>query len=215
MSDNYHQAVMGGTGANHIMLGSGDAIWFSDGAGAPEVPPNYPVNPTDPGTPVPGHASALTEVENPNPMPETNNFYTQDGYGGGSDPRLRLPLMPITGAVLTSIAPTPRSRRRRSHQLSRRAEAQHQAQLRDRATTISSTTTIPDISATAATLTRIPIPVITSLRSRLRMCATSATSFRSNKSPGRTSGINSIAISKIPMIEPGRRILQHLQLGAV
>ena len=24
MSDNYHQAAMGGTGANHVMLGSGD-----------------------------------------------------------------------------------------------------------------------------------------------------------------------------------------------
>ena len=35
MSDNYHQAVHGGTGANHIMLGSGDAIWFSDGKGNP------------------------------------------------------------------------------------------------------------------------------------------------------------------------------------
>jgi phospholipase C len=30
MSDNFHQSVMGGTGANHIMLGFGDAIWFSD-----------------------------------------------------------------------------------------------------------------------------------------------------------------------------------------
>ena len=39
MSDNYHQAVMGGTGANHIMLGYGDAIWFSDGNGHPAVPP--------------------------------------------------------------------------------------------------------------------------------------------------------------------------------
>src|SRR5208282_3333381 len=34
MSDNYHQAVSGGTGANHIMLGTGDAIWFSDGNGS-------------------------------------------------------------------------------------------------------------------------------------------------------------------------------------
>lgn len=39
MSDNYHQAVMGGTGANHIMLGTGDAIWFSDGQGRPAMPP--------------------------------------------------------------------------------------------------------------------------------------------------------------------------------
>ena len=40
MSDNFHQSVNGGTGANHIMFGHADAIWFSNGAGAPEVPPN-------------------------------------------------------------------------------------------------------------------------------------------------------------------------------
>jgi phospholipase C len=40
MSDNYHQAVNGGTGANHIVLGTGDAIWFSDGAGNPLPPPD-------------------------------------------------------------------------------------------------------------------------------------------------------------------------------
>ena len=27
MSDNFHQSVMGGTGANHIMLGSGDVFF--------------------------------------------------------------------------------------------------------------------------------------------------------------------------------------------
>jgi phospholipase C len=84
MSDNYHQAVQGGTGANHIMLGTGDAIWYSDGNGNAEVPPNNPVNPTDPGTPVIGHTRALSEIENPNPQPSTNNYYTQDGYGGGT-----------------------------------------------------------------------------------------------------------------------------------
>jgi phospholipase C len=83
MSDNYHQAVKGGTGANHIMLGTGDAIWFSDGNGNSAVPPNNPVNPNLPGTP-PNGISALSEIENPNPQPSTNNFYTQDGYGGGS-----------------------------------------------------------------------------------------------------------------------------------
>ena len=84
MSDNYHQAVLGGTGANHIMLGSGDAIFFSNAAGDPAVPPNDPVDPAMPGTPLPGFSSALSEIENPNPQPGTNNFYTQDGYGGGS-----------------------------------------------------------------------------------------------------------------------------------
>ncbi|MCU1313655.1 MAG: phosphoesterase, partial [Acidobacteriaceae bacterium] len=40
MSDNFHQSVMGGTGANHIMLGFGDAIWFSDANGNPATPPH-------------------------------------------------------------------------------------------------------------------------------------------------------------------------------
>src|SRR6202167_2955584 len=40
MSDNFHQSVDGGTGANHIMLGHGDAIWFSDGNGNAMVPPH-------------------------------------------------------------------------------------------------------------------------------------------------------------------------------
>ena len=49
MSDNYHQAVLGGTGANHIMLGTGDAIFFSDVAHNPATPPNNPVDPTNAG----------------------------------------------------------------------------------------------------------------------------------------------------------------------
>ena len=84
MSDNFHQSVWGGTGANHIMLGYGDLIWFSDGNGNAAVPPNNPVDPANPGTPLPGHSSALSEIENPNPQPGTNNYYIQDGYGGGS-----------------------------------------------------------------------------------------------------------------------------------
>jgi phospholipase C len=58
MSDNYHQAVMGGTGANHIMMGTGDAIFWSDGQGAPTVPPSH--------------------IANPNPLPGTDDVYTVD-----------------------------------------------------------------------------------------------------------------------------------------
>ena len=64
-SDNYHQAVMGGTGANHIALGTGDAARYQDGSGR-SVPP--PAN----------------QVENPNPKPGTDNSFTQDGYSAGS-----------------------------------------------------------------------------------------------------------------------------------
>jgi len=80
MSDNYHQAVKGGTGANHIMLGTGDAIWFSDGAGNPQTPPHNQFA-TNAG---PANAGIVDEIENPNPQPGTNNYYTEDGYGGGS-----------------------------------------------------------------------------------------------------------------------------------
>jgi phospholipase C len=65
ISDNFHQSVMGGTGANHIMFGFGDAIYYTNTKGAPAVPP-------------------VNQVENPNPQPSTNDFYDQDGYGGGS-----------------------------------------------------------------------------------------------------------------------------------
>ena len=38
MSDNFHQSVNGGTGANHIMLGHADMIWFNN-IGKPAAPP--------------------------------------------------------------------------------------------------------------------------------------------------------------------------------
>jgi len=65
ISDNMHQGVMGGTGANHIMLGYADAMWYSDGKGNPATPP-------------------YNQIENPDPEPGTNNWYSNDGYSGGS-----------------------------------------------------------------------------------------------------------------------------------
>jgi phospholipase C len=79
MSDNFHQSVMGGTGANHVMLGSGDAIWFSDGNGNAATPLHNELVAAN--TP---NAGVVDEIENPNPQPGTNNWYTQDGYGSGS-----------------------------------------------------------------------------------------------------------------------------------
>ncbi|MDE2051644.1 MAG: hypothetical protein KGJ72_11560 [Gammaproteobacteria bacterium] len=65
VSDNYHQAVMGGTGANHLAIGYGTTIYYADANGNPATPP-------------------ANQIENPDPQPGTNNFYSQDGYGGGS-----------------------------------------------------------------------------------------------------------------------------------
>jgi phospholipase C len=79
MSDNFHQSVLGGTGANHIMLGHGDMIYFTDGNGHATQPPHN--TEVDAGTP---NGGIVDEVENPNPAPDTNNWYAEDGYGGGS-----------------------------------------------------------------------------------------------------------------------------------
>src|SRR3984885_7694590 len=79
MSDNFHQSVNGGTGANHIMLGHADMIWFSDGKGHAIAPPHN--TKVAAGT---ANAGIVDEIENPNPAPKTNNWYTEDGYGGGS-----------------------------------------------------------------------------------------------------------------------------------
>jgi phospholipase C len=64
MSDNFHQSFMGGTGANHVMLGTGDAIFWSDGNGNPTMPPSH--------------------IANPDPLPDTNNVYTVDLFFDGN-----------------------------------------------------------------------------------------------------------------------------------
>lgn len=79
MSDNFHQAVMGGTGTNHGAIGTGDTIWFSDGGGQAATPPHHQL--VAAGT---VNAGVVDEVENPTAAPDTNNWYTEDGYGGGS-----------------------------------------------------------------------------------------------------------------------------------
>jgi phospholipase C len=79
MSDNFHQSVQGGTGANHIMLGHGDAIWFSDGKGNAKTPPHN--QEVAKGT---ANAGVVDEVEDPDPQSGTNNWYKEDGYGAGS-----------------------------------------------------------------------------------------------------------------------------------
>lgn len=65
ISDNYHQSIMGGTGANHIALGTGDVAYYTNDQGQPAVPPR-------------------NQIENPDPKPGSNNNYKQDGYSGGS-----------------------------------------------------------------------------------------------------------------------------------
>ncbi len=88
ISDNYHQSVMGGTGANHIMIGTGDAAFFSDGHGHPLVPPG-------------------NQIENPNAKPGTNNNFTQDGYAGGSYSNCSDHSQPGVGPILDYLHTLP------------------------------------------------------------------------------------------------------------
>jgi len=64
LSDNFHQAIMGGTGANFFAIATGDvAVYSQDGQLA--TPP-------------------INQIENPDPASGTDNFYAHDGYSGGS-----------------------------------------------------------------------------------------------------------------------------------
>ncbi|MGA7800784.1 MAG: alkaline phosphatase family protein [Gammaproteobacteria bacterium] len=64
ISDNYHQEVMGGTGANFFSIVTGDVAYYNTD-GKPTPPP-------------------ANQIENPDPQAGTNNWYTRDGYHGGS-----------------------------------------------------------------------------------------------------------------------------------
>jgi hypothetical protein len=67
LSDNHHQPTQGGSAIQHIFLGTGDDIFWSDGNGNPTVPP-------------------ASQIANPNPKPGTNNQYMLDGrYSNCSD----------------------------------------------------------------------------------------------------------------------------------
>jgi phospholipase C len=59
MSDNFHQSVMGGTAVQHIVLGTGDSIFWEQFGALPPVPP-------------------ANRVANPNPKSPTNNQYQVD-----------------------------------------------------------------------------------------------------------------------------------------
>ncbi|MGA7930986.1 MAG: alkaline phosphatase family protein [Candidatus Sulfotelmatobacter sp.] len=82
ISDNFHQSFLGGTGPNHIMFGHADALWFSNADGRAAVPPSDKEVFTKPykGNPNPD-AGVVNEIEDPNPAPGTNNWYSEDGYG--------------------------------------------------------------------------------------------------------------------------------------
>jgi phospholipase C len=95
LSDNYHQAVMGATAVNLEAIGTGDAIWYSDGKGNPAKPPDE-------------------QIENPDPQPGTNNYYKQDGgpskengESGTSYSNCSDPSQPGVGAIVNYLNSLP------------------------------------------------------------------------------------------------------------
>jgi phospholipase C len=89
LNDNFHQSVMGGTGANHIMFGYADAMPYTNGKGKLATPPH-------------------NQVENPDPQAGTNNWYDQDGYGGGSYSNCADLSQPGVPAVVNYLQSLPR-----------------------------------------------------------------------------------------------------------
>ncbi len=87
ISDNFHQSIEGGTGANHIAVGTGLAIYY-EANGAPATPP-------------------ANQIENPNVQPGTNNYWVQDGYSGGSYTSCADANQPGVGPVLSYLASLP------------------------------------------------------------------------------------------------------------
>ncbi|TDG16610.1 phosphoesterase [Paraburkholderia silviterrae] len=88
ISDNYHQPVMGGTGANSIMLGTADALHFTDSLGHVATPPS-------------------NQIEDPRPLKGTNNWYVQDGYSGGSYSNCSDSNQPGVDAILDYLGKLP------------------------------------------------------------------------------------------------------------
>ena len=85
IGDNYHQPMMGGTGANFIALATGDVAFYNLNGQFAVPPTNFMYQ-----------GVQTSQVENPNPQPAgTNtNWYTEDGYRGGSYVNCSDPIQP-------------------------------------------------------------------------------------------------------------------------
>jgi phospholipase C len=78
IGDNYHQPAQGGSGVQHVFLGTGDNIFWSDGNGNPAMPP-------------------ISQIANPNPQPGTNNKYTANGNFTNCSALVAPGVLPIVG----------------------------------------------------------------------------------------------------------------------
>ncbi|MYM96703.1 alkaline phosphatase family protein [Duganella vulcania] len=87
LADNYHQPVMGGTTVNYFALATADVGYYTE-AGAAAVPP-------------------AKQIENPDAQPGTNNWYTEDGYRGGTYVNCSDPAQPGVAGIRQLLSQLP------------------------------------------------------------------------------------------------------------
>jgi phospholipase C len=85
LADNYHQPGQGGTGIQHVFMGTGDDVYWSDTSGHPTVPPS-------------------SQIANPNPKSGTNNQYTVDGRTSNCAD----PAQPGVGLIVSYLSALPK-----------------------------------------------------------------------------------------------------------
>ncbi|MES2161699.1 MAG: alkaline phosphatase family protein [Pseudomonadota bacterium] len=87
IADNYHQPIMGGTTANYFALATADVGYYTED-GQAAVPP-------------------AKQIENPDAQPGTNNWYTEDGYRGGTYVNCADPAQPGVAGIRALLAQLP------------------------------------------------------------------------------------------------------------
>lgn len=87
LADNYHQPMMGGTGANYFTLATGAVAFYTVDGKAARPPPN--------------------QIEDPEPLLGTPNWYRQSGYRSGSFVNCADPGEPGVKAIRDYLAALP------------------------------------------------------------------------------------------------------------
>ncbi|HAT33154.1 MAG TPA: phosphoesterase [Janthinobacterium sp.] len=87
IADNYHQPLMGGTAGNYLFLATADVSYYTDG-GQPGTPP-------------------AKQIENPDAQANSNNWYTEDGYRGGTYVKCADPAQPGVAGIRALLAKLP------------------------------------------------------------------------------------------------------------
>jgi len=94
ISDNYHQPMMGGTGADFLALATGDVAFYNLNGQLATPPTSFVYQ-----------GVQTSQVEDPNPQSagSNTNWYTEDGYRGGSYVNCSDPKQPGVNPILAHL----------------------------------------------------------------------------------------------------------------